>query len=241
MTPTERGRFCAACQKQVNDYTQMNNRELVNALKTGPSSCGRFCNDQLDRYFYEQEKTRSGWLSVVMASALAMLSGQSAEGRSMDRPASHRQQQHLVAQALEHTANGTTQFYGQVRDAQTGEPIAGAIVYCIDANVHVETDANGCFALTVTMPMPSSGFRLRASALSYGTHEMVKYNEDHHLSFALEPAGCATIEAEPALVETGGMVVVTVGRQMLVPLQEPVEIPKPSVWKRIGNWFRRNL
>ena len=51
MTPVDKGRFCAACQKQVMDFSNMNDRQVVEFFKkpsTG-SVCGRFIPNQLQR------------------------------------------------------------------------------------------------------------------------------------------------------------------------------------------------
>ncbi len=50
MTPTDKGRFCAACKKDVVDFTNMNNAQLVAFFRKKASSnvCGRFYNDQLN-------------------------------------------------------------------------------------------------------------------------------------------------------------------------------------------------
>lgn len=63
MTPTEKGRFCAQCQKQVVDFTHMSDRQLAEFFKkpsTG-SICGRFMADQLDRSI-EVPRKRIPWL-----------------------------------------------------------------------------------------------------------------------------------------------------------------------------------
>src|SRR6185369_335830 len=51
MSPVEKGRFCGSCQKQVVDFSNMNDREVAMFFKkpsTG-SVCGRFMQDQLGR------------------------------------------------------------------------------------------------------------------------------------------------------------------------------------------------
>ncbi|MBL0155069.1 MAG: carboxypeptidase-like regulatory domain-containing protein [Chitinophagaceae bacterium] len=63
MTPDDKGRFCASCQKQVVDFSVMSDREIAQFFKkpsTG-SVCGRFMSDQLDRPI-EAPKKRIPWL-----------------------------------------------------------------------------------------------------------------------------------------------------------------------------------
>jgi hypothetical protein len=63
MSPAEKGRFCDSCQKQVVDFSNMSDREIVQFFKkpsTG-SVCGRFMNDQLERDMIV-EKKRLPWI-----------------------------------------------------------------------------------------------------------------------------------------------------------------------------------
>ena len=63
MSPVEKGRFCSSCQKQVVDFSRMSDREIAMFFKkpsTG-SVCGRFMEDQLNRYI-EIPKKRIPWL-----------------------------------------------------------------------------------------------------------------------------------------------------------------------------------
>src|SRR6476619_6305684 len=51
MSPSEKGRFCASCQKQVVDFTNMSDAQLAAFFRKPPvgSVCGRFYSDQLER------------------------------------------------------------------------------------------------------------------------------------------------------------------------------------------------
>jgi hypothetical protein len=63
MTKTEKGRFCASCQKQVIDFSNKSDREIAMFFKkpsTG-SVCGRFMEDQLNRDIAIPKK-RIPWL-----------------------------------------------------------------------------------------------------------------------------------------------------------------------------------
>lgn len=71
MTPSEKGKFCGSCQKQVIDFSNMSDRQVAQFFKkpsTG-SVCGRFMSDQLDRAI-EIPKKRIPWLKYFFQIAL---------------------------------------------------------------------------------------------------------------------------------------------------------------------------
>lgn len=51
MTPSEKGRFCNKCKKEVTDFTKMTTDQVVDCLtqKSGQSICGRLRIDQTER------------------------------------------------------------------------------------------------------------------------------------------------------------------------------------------------
>jgi hypothetical protein len=71
MTPADKGRFCESCQKQVIDFTNMSDSQLVAFFKkpsTG-SVCGRFNNTQLNHEF-EIPRKRIPWLKYLFTIAI---------------------------------------------------------------------------------------------------------------------------------------------------------------------------
>ncbi|WP_088399431.1 hypothetical protein [Flavobacterium oreochromis] len=42
MTPAEKGRFCAVCQKTVIDFTKSTDKQIAETFATTPQLCGRF-------------------------------------------------------------------------------------------------------------------------------------------------------------------------------------------------------
>ena len=68
MTPSEKGRFCDSCQKQVIDFSVMSDRQMAEffkkpilSLSKGRSVCGHFTTDQLDRAI-DIPKKRIPWV-----------------------------------------------------------------------------------------------------------------------------------------------------------------------------------
>ncbi|MEP7095663.1 MAG: hypothetical protein ABI793_16490, partial [Flavobacterium sp.] len=49
MTPTEKGRFCGNCQKNVIDFTKSSDREILLAYNKTENICGQFKVSQLQR------------------------------------------------------------------------------------------------------------------------------------------------------------------------------------------------
>ena len=75
MTPADKGRFCASCQKQVIDFTNMSDSQLAAFFKRPLKEelvCGRFYNDQLNRDI-EIPKKRIPWVKYFFQFALPAL------------------------------------------------------------------------------------------------------------------------------------------------------------------------
>ncbi|KIA95018.1 MULTISPECIES: carboxypeptidase-like regulatory domain-containing protein [unclassified Flavobacterium] len=72
MTPTEKGRFCSNCQKNVIDFTKASDREILIAYTKNNSLCGRFNNTQLNRNIMVPKEKNSFWM-IAAASVITFL------------------------------------------------------------------------------------------------------------------------------------------------------------------------
>ncbi len=70
MTPTEQGKFCSVCTKEVFDFTKVSDEELVKKVYSNEKLCGRFKNSQLNR---EMKLERKSGLSFAPLAASFLL------------------------------------------------------------------------------------------------------------------------------------------------------------------------
>lgn len=67
MSVTDKGRFCSACQKNVNDFTNTTDAQIIKALHLDRNLCGRFTSAQLDRDLVQRKEKGSIWLATTSA------------------------------------------------------------------------------------------------------------------------------------------------------------------------------
>lgn len=70
MTPTEQGRFCQVCTKEVLDFTKITDEELVKKVYNNEKLCGRFKASQLNREMKLERK--SGFSLAPLAASLLL-------------------------------------------------------------------------------------------------------------------------------------------------------------------------
>ncbi|WP_420573190.1 carboxypeptidase-like regulatory domain-containing protein [Kordia sp.] len=72
MTPTEKGKFCKVCTKEVVDFSARSDEEIINYLTKYKNLCGRFHTSQLDRKLIADRKKRNHWLSYAASLLLPL-------------------------------------------------------------------------------------------------------------------------------------------------------------------------
>ncbi|REG99720.1 carboxypeptidase-like regulatory domain-containing protein [Flavobacterium aquicola] len=62
MSVTEKGRFCANCQKDVIDFTSCSDKEILKYYNQNSKICGRFNNNQVNRLISIPKEKNTFWL-----------------------------------------------------------------------------------------------------------------------------------------------------------------------------------
>ena len=70
MTPTDKGKFCSVCTKEVFDFTQVTDEELVKRVHNNEKICGRFKSSQINR---EMKLERKSGFSLAPLAASFLL------------------------------------------------------------------------------------------------------------------------------------------------------------------------
>lgn len=160
MSPTEQGKFCTACQKEVTDFTTFSLAELQQFLAKEASSCGRFRKSQLEDFnaqlpvFPTPSRVRAWATAAVLTAVVTLPSFGQNQAAAVNSPlvvtlpasapihpdqvpASNSPQQKMVTLA------------GKVYDVEAKEALPFATVWVEGTGIGTTTGLEGDFKLEV--------------------------------------------------------------------------------------------
>ncbi len=162
MTPTEQGRFCNACAKQVVDFSNMSDAQVLNYFSTVKNDkvCGRAYPDQLERAITmpAAPKKRLFWhwnyitmLFLFFSKTNAAKAQGDVKATTVLQPNSFKSVVN-INEALQGTVGGlmikrSTIFKGKVT-GERGEAISGATVIIKGSKQGTRTDTEGNYTIT---------------------------------------------------------------------------------------------
>ncbi len=158
MTPSERGRFCNSCSKQVVDFSVMSDADIVAYFKKHKNVCGRFAEEQLDRnlLLYNRKQTLFG---KAIAAVMLLFQTFIAEAQTdnvkpkaiIQQPFNYNNHQLPSCSKQIPGDSGVFTFQIVLFDSYTSEPIQNARVYINGDTIECLTSTAG--KLTVEMPI----------------------------------------------------------------------------------------
>lgn len=229
MTQEDKGRFCAACQKTIVDFSAMSDREVAQFFKKPVGSvCGRFDGSQLNRVV-EVPRKRLPWIKYFFTIALPafLFSKKAAAQGEVRRTETKLQKKACVAVVggvrkrnlnelkkdavkpetllmgkllVKTQAESLKTFKGRVVNAK-GEAVPFATIAAKKEGRTVVADSNGAFAIAyVSLPL-----LLEASSVGYRPQTTL-YDEKDSPQIVLQPV-------EGDRIKLGAIVVTSVHKK----------------------------
>lgn len=239
MTPTEKGRFCAACKRNLVDFTTYSTQDLFREISASNGNvCGRFRNDQLNKLIYAEPYKKPGFISYAFASALAFFNAPSATAKHKTNTAIVGIENPLASKySVTSNETDTLTIRGIVVDT-TGKSIGEGVQISIqELPYDTFTGTNGEFSLIIRSKVESDSLTFLVNPFSDYSGELrvaiTELYERKPLQITVNKS-CAIGRGTtgiPSVEEVS-----TYTTKQLFPTPEPL---KPSFWQRIGNWFRR--
>jgi CarboxypepD_reg-like domain len=148
-TPTEKGRFCGSCQKEVIDFTQWNEEQIKRYFKQATqSTCGRFRAKQLTTY-HEPAKLSRSWLSASVLAFILLMMSRPAEAQSKRKIARQEQVEIKLGEVYSNKIIDKVILHGTVRSSEDSSALPGVNVTRKGKAEGTVTDADGKFEITI--------------------------------------------------------------------------------------------
>ncbi|RFZ85472.1 hypothetical protein DYU05_07710 [Mucilaginibacter terrenus] len=176
MTPTDNGRHCLQCNKNVVDFTTMTDTEVVQYIQTPGKACGRFSPHQLKRIntLVEDTPRSFSWKGLVAAASLiSIIPSAKAEAKTIlaiEQSAAPKSGGKEIALADSITTRITIK--GKVIDGNDKTAIPGVAIRIKGTSTGTLTNADGSFVLSSSV----NNGTLVVSFIGYQTIEVPLIN-----------------------------------------------------------------
>lgn len=167
MTPTQQGRYCNACAKEVIDFSNMSDSEVLSYFlkkKKADTVCGRAFPDQLEREMRSLPQKKKYWQWYYMLSAFLFFmkpAKTKAQGKVIMRSDTTYPVHAVRFEGGEEKSK--TNFVKAIVTDAAGKPVPYASVKIIGTDRGTGADKDGKFELLIE----NSQMKIEISALGY--------------------------------------------------------------------------
>lgn len=177
MTPKDKGRHCASCNKTVVDFTKQTDEQIIKTLESKGNQenlCGRFKKQQIDREVVLARKDKNNYLSIAASGLLAFMALGNQNAFAEGSPTPIQTEAKLKPMFKGKVATSVLLkkvISGTVTDASNNTPLPNVNVIIKGSAKSVKTDLNGKFTIKV-----KKGDTLVFSHLGYDFKEITIKN-----------------------------------------------------------------
>lgn len=217
MTSTQKGKFCKSCCKEVIDFTKLSNSEISKKVLNQRNLCGRFKVSQLNNEIVTNKKNNfskvAASLALVSTIAVTEASFSQKKKDAVEIINNKKENFFIENDSLEKFIT----IKGTIKDSL--EVLPGANIALKGTTIGAQTDFDGNFSIKIPNKKRNSHI-LVISYLGYNTKEV-------DILSIKEPL---IIEMKEDHAVLGGISVIS----GMVAIEK-----KPTIFKRIGNLFRK--
>ncbi|WP_407557729.1 carboxypeptidase-like regulatory domain-containing protein [Winogradskyella sp. 4-2091] len=183
MTPKDKGRHCAVCDKTVVDFSKQTDEQIIKSLEFKGNLCGRFKTEQVDRDIVLARKNKNNYLSWAASGLFAFLAIGNQYMYAQGAPKSIRTETTInpvINGRIATSILAKHKIYGKVTEADLGTPMAGVSIVVKSTNQKIETDFDGKYTIEV-----KKGEILIFSYLGFISQE-IKVENTKHIDIKLQ-------------------------------------------------------
>jgi hypothetical protein len=187
MTPTEQGRFCMSCNKQVFDFTHISDQKILEILAIhGGNSCGHFLPSQLNRPLQQRPQApQLNILQKMIASSLFFINTLVIQAQTTSTKWISPQSQSKVKQeplttkrVVANAAPDSLYCQGKVVDDSTGLALPGAIIRIKNLLIGNSSNIDGNFKFFIPENIIADSVTVVVQYLGYNSLEKVINRRD---------------------------------------------------------------
>ncbi len=152
MTPKEKGRHCAACNKTVIDFTSKTDEQVIKTFENENNLCGRFKTQQLNREMVLTRKDKNNYLSLAASGLFAFMALGHQDINAQGEPKTVKVDSLNTPQVNGKIATSIINqrtVSGIVTTADDGLPMPGASVIIKGTSKGAQTDFDGKYSIKV--------------------------------------------------------------------------------------------
>lgn len=178
MTSAEGGKFCQNCSKNVIDFTNLSDKEIIQIISKSPGNlCGRLAEHQLNRSIsYKKESSYSNVFSKIAASLLFVGLSKNVHAAPISKSVPiefpDASQKNKAEQNQVLTDSTALVLKGKVLDARTKEELPGVIILIKNTTIATPTNLTGDFELIIPDYLRDKEITIVVMSLGYITQEV---------------------------------------------------------------------
>lgn len=155
MEPVSGGRYCQGCQKQVIDFTQLTNQEIIGFFeqKGKTKTCGHFSEEQLkqlNKNLNQPPRTslQQSLSTLILGTLLTASSCQTSKMINHSNCKDHKSHYEIVDKSIDNKDTASAEIMGIVVSADN-EPLSDVFIEIGSTTIGAVSDLNGEFRLVV--------------------------------------------------------------------------------------------